>query len=90
MFDKLVNRLRVAWWGFRGGVRYAFKRSLEEWRKQNSDLLARQMLATTLLVDLYSLIAQTLLDKKPEEIEQLVRQMNGEKKLDPDLLQMFQ
>jgi hypothetical protein len=48
------------------------------------------MLATTLLVDLYSLIGQTLLDKKPEEIEQLVRQMNGEKKLDPDTLQMFQ
>ncbi len=90
MFDKLINRLRVAWWGFRGGVRFAFKRSLEEWRKQNNDLITRQMLATTLLVDLYSLIGQTLLDKKPEEIEQLVRQMNSARALDPDTLQMFQ
>jgi hypothetical protein len=90
MFDRLINRLRVAWWGWKGGVRYAFKRSLEEWRKQNDDLLVRQMLATTLLVDLYSLIGQTLLDKKPEEIEQLVKQMLGERQLDQETLQMFQ
>jgi hypothetical protein len=77
MFDKLVNRLRVAWWGWKGGVRYAFKRSLEEWRKQNDDLLVRQMLATTLLVDLYSLIG-------------LVKQMLGERQLDSETLQMFQ
>jgi len=90
MFDKLVNRLRVAWWGWKGGVRYAFKRSLEEWRRQNSDIVARQMLATVLLVDLYMLIGQVLLDRRPEEVELLVRQMLGERGMDKEVSHMYQ
>ena len=90
MFDKLVNRLRVAWWGWKGGVRYAFKRSLEEWRKQNSDIVARQVLATMLLIDLYMLIGQVLLDKKLEDLEQLARQMLGEREMDKDVSHMYQ
>jgi len=64
MFDKLVNRLRVAWWGWKGGVRYAFKRSLEEWRRQNSDEQLRRLLAAMILVDVYMIVSQTLLDRK--------------------------
>jgi hypothetical protein len=64
MFDKLVNRLRVAWWGWKGGVRYAFKRSLEEWRRQNSDEQLRRLLAAMILADVYMIVSQTLLDRK--------------------------
>ncbi len=61
----LLNRIKLAWWALRGGVRYAFKQSLLEWRKRNNDLVARQMLATALLLDMQDIILEALLDKKP-------------------------
>ena len=61
----LLARIKLAWWALRGGVRYAFKQSLLEWRKRNNDLVARQMLATALLLDMQDIILEALLDKKP-------------------------
>jgi hypothetical protein len=54
----------VAWWGWRGGVRYAFKRSLEEWRRENGDEQLRRLLAAMILADVYVIVSQTLLDRK--------------------------
>jgi hypothetical protein len=64
MLGKLVSRLRLAWWALRGGVRLALRRSLEEWRRQNSDEQLRRLLAAMILADVYMIVSQTLLDRK--------------------------